>query len=363
MAQTYFALLTKVGEAKDANAKALGVPLRFTELAVGDGNGLLPVPDPNRTTLVNQVRRAPLNSLSIDQQNTNQVIAEQVIPENVGGWWIRELGLYDADGDLIAIANCPPTYKPQLAEGSGRTQVVRMVLIISSADSVQLKIDPAIVLATRKYSDDSITASMGAHMAAADPHPIYMTSTEGDAKIAIAVATLVNSSPLALDTLAELAAALGNDANFAATITNSLAGKERKFDAGTKALFVQSAAPTGWTKDTTHNDKALRIVSGAAGSGGALGFLGAFASRAMTGSVGATTLTIAQIPSHGHTPTSGDSGSGVYLGSGNGNNLNTTRTGIGSNGGGGSHTHSMGMDNLNMSVQYVDAIIATKDQQ
>lgn len=189
MPQTYFAILTATGEAKDANAKALGVPLVITEMAVGDGNGVLPVPDRTRVALVNQVRRAPLNQLSRDPVNTNQVIAEQVIPENVGGWWIREIGLYDEDGDLIAIANCPPTYKPQLAEGSGRTQVVRMVLIVSSADSVQLKIDPAIVLATRKYADDAITASMNAHLAAADPHPQYMTSAETTQAIQSAQAT------------------------------------------------------------------------------------------------------------------------------------------------------------------------------
>ncbi len=154
MPQTYYCLLTKIGEAKDANAKALGTAMKITDMAVGDGNGVLPVPDPGRDRLVRQVRRAPLNSLSRDPVNQNQVIAEQVLPENVGGWWIRELGLYDQDGDLVAIGNCPESYKPQLAEGSGRVQVVRMVLIMSSAATVELKIDPSVVLATRKYVDD-----------------------------------------------------------------------------------------------------------------------------------------------------------------------------------------------------------------
>ncbi|WP_230405021.1 phage tail protein [Undibacterium rugosum] len=154
MTQTYFAILTAIGEAKDANAKALGIPFKIAAMAVGDGGGNLPIPDRSATRLVNEIRRAPLNQLSTDAANANQIIAEQVIPENVGGWWIRELGLYDADGDLIAIANCPPTYKPQLAEGSGRTQVVRMVLIVSSVNQIELKIDPAVVLATRKYVDE-----------------------------------------------------------------------------------------------------------------------------------------------------------------------------------------------------------------
>lgn len=154
MAVTYFALLTNVGAAKLANATALGTTLKITHLAVGDGGGAVPTPDATRTALVNEVRRAPLNSLSTDPSNASQIIAEQVIPESVGGWWIREMGLYDEAGSLIAYANCAPSYKPQLAEGSGRTQAVRMVLIVSSTAAVELKIDPSVVLATRKYVDD-----------------------------------------------------------------------------------------------------------------------------------------------------------------------------------------------------------------
>jgi phage-related tail fiber protein len=175
MAQQFFGILTQAGENKDANAKALGLPLVLTELAIGDGNGNVPVPDRLRTSLVNQVRRQPINQISKDPNNANQIVIEQVIPENEGGWWIREMGLYDKDGDLIAICNCPPSYKPQLAEGSGRTQVVRMVLIFSSAATVQLKIDPSVVMATRKYADDAMLAMMTAHESAADPHSQYAT--------------------------------------------------------------------------------------------------------------------------------------------------------------------------------------------
>ncbi len=160
MAVTYYAILTAVGAAKLANAAALGTTLQITQMAVGDGAGNVPVPDANRTTLVNEVRRAPLNQLKIDPANASQVIAEQVIPETVGGWWIREIGLLDNTGALIAIANCAPSYKPQLAEGSGRTQTVRMVLIVNNTGAVELKIDPSVVLATREYVDTSIVTAI-----------------------------------------------------------------------------------------------------------------------------------------------------------------------------------------------------------
>ncbi|WP_247175760.1 tail fiber protein [Escherichia coli] len=157
MSTKFYTLLTDIGAAKLASAAALGVPLKITHMAVGDGGGVLPTPDAKQTALVNEKRRAALNMLYIDPQNSSQIIAEQVIPENEGGWWIREVGLFDESGALIAVGNCPESYKPQLAEGSGRTQTVRMVLITSSTDNITLKIDPAVVLATRKYVDDKIS--------------------------------------------------------------------------------------------------------------------------------------------------------------------------------------------------------------
>ncbi len=157
MSTKFYTLLTGIGAAKLASAAALGVPLKITHMAVGDGGGVLPTPDAKQTALVNEKRRAALNMLYIDPQNSSQIIAEQVIPENEGGWWIREVGLFDESGALIAVGNCPESYKPQLAEGSGRTQTVRMVLITSSTDNIILKIDPAVVLATRKYVDDKIS--------------------------------------------------------------------------------------------------------------------------------------------------------------------------------------------------------------
>lgn len=180
MSQTYFALLTAVGEAKLANATALGTQLQISRMAVGDGNGNLPVPSRTQTALINEQYRADLNELKVDPNNASQIIAELVIPEAEGGYWLREMGLYDATGALIAVSNCPPSYKPQMAEGSGRTQVLRMVLIVSSTAAVQLKIDPSVVLATRAYADSLIAV----HMAAADPHPQYTTEAEVSALIA-----------------------------------------------------------------------------------------------------------------------------------------------------------------------------------
>ncbi|WP_368540841.1 phage tail protein [Enterobacter soli] len=180
MTAKYFAILTNQGAARLANATALGTKLNLTQMAVGDANGALPVPDPAQTKLVNQKRIAPLNLLAVDPNNSSQIIAEQIIPENEGGFWIREIGLYDDEGVLIAIANCPETYKPQLQEGSGRTQTIRMILIVSSTSSISLKIDPSVVLATRQYVDDKVIEVKGyaddqmkKHIAADNPHKQY----------------------------------------------------------------------------------------------------------------------------------------------------------------------------------------------
>ncbi|WP_226052453.1 phage tail protein [Dickeya chrysanthemi] len=154
MSTKYTALLTQVGADRLANAIALGKQLEIARMGVGDGGGVLPTPDATQTKLINEKRRAALNSLSIDPANANQIIAEQVIPENEGGFWLREIGLYDADDNLIAVANCPETYKPQMQEGSGRVQTVRMIVAISQAQAVSLNIDPAVVLASRQYVDN-----------------------------------------------------------------------------------------------------------------------------------------------------------------------------------------------------------------
>ncbi|EFB3320498.1 phage tail protein [Escherichia coli] len=270
MSTKFYTLLTDIGAAKLASAAALGVPLKITHMAVGDGGGVLPTPDSKQTALVNEKRRAALNMLYIDPQNSSQIIAEQVIPENEGGWWIREVGLFDESGALIAVGNCPESYKPQLAEGSGRTQTVRMVLITSSTDNITLKIDPAVVLATRKYADDKALElkvyaddQMAKHLAAPDPHSQYApkesptftgtpkaptpaagnntTQIATTAFVQAALTALINGAPATLDTLKEIAAAINNDPKFSTTINNALA---LKAPLSSPALTGTPTAPT-----------------------------------------------------------------------------------------------------------------------
>ena len=207
MSQTYFALLTAVGEAKLANATALGTQLQISRMAVGDGNGNLPVPSRTQTALINERYRADLNELKVDPNNASQIIAELVIPETEGGYWLREMGLFDASGDLIAVSNCPPSYKPQMAEGSGRTQVLRMVLIVSSTAAVQLKIDPSVVLATRAYADSLIAV----HMEAADPHPQYKTEVATQAEAEAGATNVKRMTPLRVFQAIRSASALATE--------------------------------------------------------------------------------------------------------------------------------------------------------
>lgn len=147
----FFTILTNVGQAKIANAVALGQQIQVTEMALGDGAGNATNPVQTQTGLVRQVYRAQLNQLSADPANPNFVIAELVVPSDQGGWTVREVGLYDVDGQLIAVGNFPETYKPQLSEGAARDLVVRVIIEVSNAASIQLKIDPAIVLASRQW--------------------------------------------------------------------------------------------------------------------------------------------------------------------------------------------------------------------
>ncbi|WP_258379369.1 phage tail-collar fiber domain-containing protein [Pseudomonas protegens] len=156
----FFAILTAVGEAKQANATALGTPWTFKEMAVGDANGTDPIPNRAQTKLINEWRRAPVNQVRTDPANPNIIITEQVIPPDVGGRWIREIGLFDADGDLVAVANCAPSFKPLLAQGTGKTQVIRMNFIVANTAQIVLKIDPAVVLATREYVDNAVIEAL-----------------------------------------------------------------------------------------------------------------------------------------------------------------------------------------------------------
>ncbi|EPE7154268.1 phage tail protein [Escherichia coli] len=328
-------VITDTGTKKLAQAAAPdGKPVRLTHMAVGDGGGTLPTPDSKQTRLVHEVWRHTVNRVIQDATHQNRIIAELVIPPETGGFWIREIGVFDEHGDLIAVGNTAESYKPAVAEGSGRAQTFRTILTVSSTATVALTVDNTMVMATVDYVDDKLkeheqsrrhpdasltakgfvqlssatnstsetqaatpkalkaaydlanakytaqdatTAQKGivqlssatnstSETLAATPKAVKAVMDETNKKaplnspaltgtpttptarqgtnntqiastafVMAAIAALVDSSPDALNTLNELAAALGNDPNFATTMTNALAGKQPK-DATLTAL-------------------------------------------------------------------------------------------------------------------------------
>ncbi|HFT9226117.1 TPA: phage tail protein [Escherichia coli] len=328
-------VITDTGAKKLAQAATPdGKPVRLTHMAVGDGGGTLPTPDSKQTRLVHEVWRHTVNRVILDATHQNRIIAELVIPPETGGFWIREIGVFDEHGDLIAVGNTAESYKPTVAEGSGRAQTFRTILTVSSTATVALTVDNTMVMATVDYVDDKLkeheqsrrhpdasltakgfvqlssatnsdsetlaatpkavkaaydlangkytaqdatTARKGivqlssatnstSETLAATPKAVKAVMDETNKKaplnspaltgtpttptapkgtnntqiastayVMAAIAALVDSSPDALNTLNELAAALGNDPNFATTMTNALAGKQPK-DATLTAL-------------------------------------------------------------------------------------------------------------------------------
>lgn len=178
--------LTNTGIAQQANTAVLGLPWNITHMLIGDAGGDPsqtpdPTPKPTQTALVRQVYRAQLNALYQSPADPGVLVAELVLPPETGGWWIRELALEDANGNFIAVAKPAPSYKPLLAQGSGRTQTIRMHVVFGNLANVTLKVDPSIVLATRDYVDKAREAAelyarnqLKAHVDAADPHPQYL---------------------------------------------------------------------------------------------------------------------------------------------------------------------------------------------
>ncbi|HGG2162432.1 TPA: phage tail protein [Escherichia coli] len=290
-------IITDTGAKKLAQATAPdGKPVRLTHMAVGDGGGTLPTPDSKQTRLVHEVWRHTVNRVTLDATHQNHIIAELVIPPETGGFWIREIGVFDEHGDLIAVGNTAESYKPTVAEGSGRAQTFRTILTVSSTATVALTVDNTMVMATVNYVDDklkeheqsrrhpdaSLTAkglvqlsnatNSTSETLAATPKAVKAVMDETNKKaplnspaltgtpttptarqgtnntqiastafVMAAIAALVDSSPDALNTLNELAAALGNDPNFATTMTNALAGKQPK-DATLTALAELATA-------------------------------------------------------------------------------------------------------------------------
>lgn len=181
----YYTIFTNIGLAKMANALALGQAVVLTHFAVGDG-GIEGAYNPTatQTALVNETYRAPINASNVDEDNPSWLIVEAVIPANQGGWYVREAGIFDQDGDMIAVIRYPETFKPVLASGVGKDLYLRAILEHSNTEIVELKIDPAIVLSTRKYVDDSLVAHdedtdahggmMSAHNSDENAHPDFL---------------------------------------------------------------------------------------------------------------------------------------------------------------------------------------------
>ena len=204
MTVKYKTVITKAGAIKlTAATLPDGKKVNLTAMAVGDGGGTLPVPDPNQTKLVKEVWRHALNKISQDKKNKNYVVAELLIPPETGGFWMRELGLYDDTGTLIAVGNMAESYKPALAEGSGRAQTVRMVIMVSDIESVELTIDTSTVMATQDYVDDKIAEHEQSRR-----HPDATLTAKGFTQLSSAtdsVSESVAATPKAVKTAYDLA--------------------------------------------------------------------------------------------------------------------------------------------------------------
>lgn len=170
MAQNYYTILTNTGKGKIANAIATGIPVSLTHFAVGDGSGNEYDPTENQTILKNEVYRNSLNSINTNEDTANQIICEGYITSSIGGFSVVEVGIFDSDGDMIAIGKYPKTYKPTLDEGAGKDLYVKIIIEVSNTSSIVLKIDPSIVLASKANVDDAIKK----HENKNNPHPQYL---------------------------------------------------------------------------------------------------------------------------------------------------------------------------------------------
>ncbi|HHG3093096.1 TPA: phage tail protein [Vibrio parahaemolyticus] len=157
MSAKYYTILTETGKSKVANAAALARQIKLTHIAVGDGDGSEYDPVEAQTVLKNETHRAPISNMGSDAQNPNWIVAEGLIPVDVGGWFVREVGIFDEDGDLFAIGKYPETYKPTLAEGTGRDLYIRFIMVVSNTETIDLAIDPTVAIATRDWTSEQIT--------------------------------------------------------------------------------------------------------------------------------------------------------------------------------------------------------------
>lgn len=158
MANTYYTLVTNLGKAKMANAQVTGEKVSFSKILLGSGKGN---PQETQDALIDKKWDGAISNVSVDEDNPNWVVVEAVVPSNVGGFTINEIGLEDEDGDLIVVGNYPETYKPVNAEGTLKDIAIRVIIEVTNADNVTLKVDPSVVIATRKYVDQAIDRAVG----------------------------------------------------------------------------------------------------------------------------------------------------------------------------------------------------------
>jgi len=176
----YYTVLTKTGQAKLANATVLGKNVEISTIAVGDGGGSAVQPDESQTALVRQVWSGPVNRLYVDEKNSNWIVTESYIPADTGGFTIREVGLFDADGDLITVGSYPETYKPSIDSGTAKDLYLKIIIEVSNAETVELKIDPTVVIASRAWVEEHTAAELAAHDASDFAHPALARRTLED---------------------------------------------------------------------------------------------------------------------------------------------------------------------------------------
>nr|WP_252346336.1 phage tail protein [Haemophilus sp. SZY H36] len=200
MASQYFTILTDYGTRAIAHALSQGQPLQLAKFAVGDGNGQAVTPTASATALVHQTHIAPVSAVSLDPRNNKQVIVELTIPENVGGFYIREMGVFDAQNKLIAYANCPESFKPTESSGSGKVQVLRMILKVESSSAVTLSIDNSVIFVTRQQmTPKTITATtQNGFDDSGHSHEINKASTSQQGIVQLTNDTGLESESLAL---------------------------------------------------------------------------------------------------------------------------------------------------------------------
>ncbi|WP_027358062.1 phage tail protein [Desulforegula conservatrix] len=174
--QKYYSIMTSIGVARYAQALVDGVGLEITHMAVGDGNGLFVEPWEGMAGLVNEVWRGEVNRIALSEENPNWITIEGKIPVDVGGWWIREVGLFDSAGDLVAVSNYPPTEKPVLADGAGQDLYIRLPLAVENTSAITLTIEPSVVMASRQYVD-SITEVLAETVKAGLRRAFFYTNT------------------------------------------------------------------------------------------------------------------------------------------------------------------------------------------